>query len=102
MGCENSTYCEEPESPLAASPNEVIDTHIHLAVGWKEGEKGLPNGWLRSEGESFARDWTEADLRKVMDQATGYGDGRIKRAVFVECGNESPLDEARWVLEMWA
>ena len=41
---------------------KVVDTHIHLAVDWKEGGAGLRNGWLPSEPASFQREWAEVSL----------------------------------------
>jgi hypothetical protein len=40
----------------------VLDSHIHLAVGWQDGS-GLSNSWLKNEPTSFHRDWTEKDVR---------------------------------------
>ena len=44
------------------STQKVLDTHIHLAVDWKKGGAGLPNGWLPSEPESFQKEWAEVRL----------------------------------------
>lgn len=74
-------------------PQQVIDTHIHLAIGWKEGGKGLKNAWLPDMPAGFQRDWAEADIK--------CGDGfEVTAFVFVECANQSAADEAKWVLDM--
>ena len=77
----------------------VLDTHIHLAVDWKPGGKGLPNGWLPHEPASFQREWSEADLLTSQAATDGF---TFLGSVFVECSNEPALSEAKWVLEMAA
>ena len=61
---EESQETEHIRSPHTCTAchtmaQKVIDTHIHLAKDWQNGETGLPNGWLPSEGASFHRNWTE-------------------------------------------
>ena len=41
----------DQELELEVIMQRVIDTHIHLAVDWREGESGLKNSWLPGEGE---------------------------------------------------
>lgn len=72
---------------------EIIDTHIHLSCHYSG---GLPNEWLPSQPESFKRDWTEDDYRAAVAES-GFN---VKHAVFVECFNRPPEDEAKWVLGM--
>lgn len=82
------------------APLQVFDTHIHLAVDWKEGETGLPNAWLRSEGANFAKSWTENMLKTEIAVAGGANKFQVKGAVFVECANGTGDEEAKWVLDM--
>ena len=56
----------------------VVDTHVHLAANWRDGQGGLPNSWLASEGKEFDRDWTEIDL---LESASAAVPGAM---VFVE------------------
>ena len=73
---------------------KVIDTHIHLCEApftWEA------NPWLASEGAPFQRQWSEADLRAAAEASSGFD---TVGGVFVECGNEPALDEAKWVLAM--
>eukprot|EP00811_Abedinium_folium_P003367 NODE_13096_length_1185_cov_5.037807.p1 GENE.NODE_13096_length_1185_cov_5.037807~~NODE_13096_length_1185_cov_5.037807.p1 ORF type:complete len:301 (+),score=104.02 NODE_13096_length_1185_cov_5.037807:22-903(+) len=74
--------------------DDVIDTHIHLSHAYALG--GLPNSWQPSEPAAFQRDYTEEHYLDTM--ATGAF--RVKGAVFVQCFNEPPVEEARWVLRM--
>jgi len=84
--------------PLRSSmAQKVIDTHIHLAKDWQNGETGLPNGWLPSEGASFHRNWTEEDLLKLQSDKFA-----VEGFVFVECANLPAVSEAKWVLDMVA
>jgi hypothetical protein len=66
-----------------------VDTHVHFAANWRDGQGGLPNSWLASEGKEFDRDWTEIDL---LESASAAVPGAM---VFVECSNEPPLAEAK-------
>jgi L-fuconolactonase len=88
----------EREQPL-----QVIDSHVHFAKDWQDGEIGLPNGWLRSEGESFRRNWTEhgpKSLRTEIAAAGGAAGFQVEGIVFVECANGKPEEEVAWVLGM--
>eukprot|EP00912_Choanoflagellata_sp_UC4_P001357 UC4_evm1s839 len=80
---------------------KVLDTHIHLAVDWKEslgGGKGLPNVWLPGEPDSFQRNFTEKNLLDL--NAEGPHNFEIVGTVFVECSNVPAEEEARWTLSM--
>ncbi len=95
-----------------------VDTHVHLA------SSRLPNAWADGDlnadcarahpGRAVAvaraaGDLTEARLAEDVAAAAAAGDDddsdalprpvRITRAVFVECFNAPPLEEARWALE---
>ena len=76
---------------LASLPcDNIVDTHVHFAQQWREGEDGLPNDWLRSEGKEFDRDWTEAGyLADWSEQDRSL----VKDLVFVECSNGSGTKE---------
>ena len=102
---------------------QVVDSHIHLAVGWQKGKGGLPNSWLRAASKELARDWTEpmylaatAGLTRTLGKAlalpfentTNAAKAKpsvavkLVGAVFVECCNEPPAAEARWALQLAA
>lgn len=72
---------------------DVIDTHIHLSRHYAG---GLQNEWHPNEAEAFHKDWTEADYRTSVSR----GDFGVKAAIFVECFNRPPVEEAKWVLSM--
>jgi L-fuconolactonase len=74
-------------------PADVIDTHIHLRRHYAG---GLPNEWHPAEAESFRRDFTEQDYLASIAK----GSLKVKSAVFVECFNRPPVEEAKWVLKM--
>jgi len=79
------------------STQKVFDTHIHLAVDWKKGGAGLPNGWLPSEPESFQKEWAESDLLAAQAGSDVF---TVEGSVFVECSNEPAIAEAKWTLAM--
>jgi len=74
-------------------PDGVIDTHIHLSRHYGG---GLRNEWHPEEPESFRRDWTEENYLASVAK----GSCKVKSAVFVECFNRPPVEEAKWVLKM--
>eukprot|EP00039_Didymoeca_costata_P019679 m.338513 g.338513 ORF g.338513 m.338513 type:complete len:294 (+) comp18450_c0_seq1:19-900(+) len=78
---------------------EVLDSHVHLAKDWKEGQGGLPNSWLPSMPESFQKDFPEEEFVKAISVCEGY---KVSSYIFVECSNEPPLAEAKWTLDMVA
>lgn len=80
------------ETALRTMDN-IIDTHIHLSRHYSG---GLQNEWHPNEAAGFQRDWTEQDYRSSVSK----GRYKVKAAVFVECFNRPPLEEARWVLKM--
>jgi predicted TIM-barrel fold metal-dependent hydrolase len=89
--------CSE-EGLTAAPPQRVFDSHIHLAVDWREGEGGLPNEWLPNQPTAFHRNWTEADMLALSEESGGAF--QVVGAVYVECFNRPALEEARWALRM--
>ncbi|CAK9070448.1 unnamed protein product [Durusdinium trenchii] len=77
----------------------VIDTHIHLSEHYKG---GLPNSWHpKVDSPGFQRDWSLEDFRASTKRGAG-GASRfgVVGAIFVECFNEGPLEEAQWVLDL--
>ena len=83
---------------------EVVDTHIHLTCRAGVGGPSLANSWLgepRSQPGYYATkdDWTEDDLRGVM-AAASPGGFDVRQAVFIQCFNEPPVEEARWILDL--
>eukprot|EP01045_Picozoa_sp_COSAG04_P007919 COSAG04_NODE_427_length_14568_cov_27.728039_7_plen_144_part_01 len=80
---------------------EVIDTHIHLTC--RHTTPHLENTWL---GPAFSQqgyyatkwDWGQDDLRAVMAASAPAFD--VKSAVYIQCFNSPPLEEARWVLDL--
>lgn len=93
---EEAVSKEEPPS-LPRPPQRVVDSHVHLAINWREGEGGLANGWLPTQPPSFHRDWSEADYVSASGESGSFD---VVGAVYVECFNEPPLDEARWALRL--
>ena len=93
----NMASCSE-EGLTAAPPQRVFDSHIHLAVDWREGEGGLPNEWLPNQPTAFHRNWTEADMLALSEESGGAF--QVVGAVYVECFNRPALEEARWALRM--
>jgi len=79
---------------------EVVDSHIHLTTGWKDGT-GLSNPWLAGAAKAYQREWTEADMQSAWASAEPLN-FRIHQAIFVECGNTPALEEARWALRLCA
>jgi len=73
--------------------DDIIDTHIHLSEHYKG---GLQNAWHPNDAEGFRRDWSLEDLRSSASK----GRFRISKAIFVECFNQTALDEAQWVLKI--
>ena len=78
---------------LGSGRLKVIDTHIHLNASFSG---GLHNEWVAGEGEAFQRDWSETDLLA----SAAKGNIEIEAAVFVECFNRPPEEEAKWVQSM--
>lgn len=72
---------------------DVVDAHIHLSHHYSG---GLTNTWHPHEAGGFQRDWTEADYRASVAK----GAFEVKAAVYVQCSNSPPLEEAKWVLSM--
>lgn len=72
---------------------EIIDTHIHLSQHYSG---GLKNEWHPNESEGFHKDFTESDYCTCIKKS-GFP---IKHAIFVECFNRPPVEEAKWVLSM--
>ena len=81
---------------------QVTDTHFHITC--RTYPPSLANSWL---GEPMSQpgyystktDWTEDDLRGVM-KSSAEGGFDVQRAVFIQCFNEPPLEEARWILDL--
>jgi|EP00927_Polykrikos_kofoidii_P074372 L-fuconolactonase len=71
----------------------VVDAHIHFS---KHYSGGLQNSWHPTMSESFCRDWTEADYRACFAKS----EFQVSAAIFVECFNTPPLEEAKWALRM--
>ena len=74
---------------------KVIDTHIHLAKDWKEGEGGLPNEWLPCESASFQRNWTEVPRRRRARRAPRAALDRMR---FLACAlfPQPPSTSCTW------
>jgi len=72
----------------------VIDTHIHLTE--HRTEHGLANEWVTEATENLDRNWTLKDYA----QATKSSEFHVQGAVFVECSNVPPIEEAKWALRM--
>jgi L-fuconolactonase len=79
--------------PRLDFPADVIDTHIHLSRHYSGGFK---NEWHPAEAESFRHDWTEEDYLSSVSK----GSCKVQSAIFVECFNRPPVEEAKWVQKM--
>ena len=79
---------------------DVVDAHIHLTCRGYPPQ--LPNSWLGERGTKPAGsyydedDWGEDQLRAAI--ATTRQGFVVSTVVYIQCFNESPLDEATWVL----
>lgn len=85
----------------------AIDTHIHLADKWRQGEGGLSNLFLQS-GACRELSMRIADcyveppswnLEEYINSTTN-GPVQVVGAVFVECLNVPASSEAQWALKM--
>eukprot|EP01047_Picozoa_sp_COSAG01_P051245 COSAG01_NODE_5263_length_4376_cov_3.153612_4_plen_304_part_00 len=79
---------------------EVLDTHIHLTC--RGYPPHLPNSWLGAVGSKEPGsyydqdDWGESELRAAV--ATAANGFSVSAVLYIQCFNETPLDEARWIL----
>mmetsp|Transcript_27655 Transcript_27655/g.44220 ORF Transcript_27655/g.44220 Transcript_27655/m.44220 type:complete len:297 (-) Transcript_27655:2335-3225(-) len=72
----------------------VVDAHIHLCE-YKTAD-GLANSWVENGAAGFQRDWTLEDFVSSAKDS----DVDVVGAIFVECFNDPPVEEAKWVLQM--
>lgn len=91
----------------------VLDAHIHLCCqelsnAWADADLAASARHLHPEKSITCRPrahWSEAKFLAAAEEAETCIEGRrmrVPEAIFVECGNQPFLDEARWALSLAA